>query len=462
MKCYPTYRVSDKEWIEEYPAHWTIIRNKYILREVETRSETGKETLLSLTKEKGLIPQAEYSDRGSSALTLVGYRLCMPGQIVMNKMQAWNGMFGLVKTPGLVSPDYTVLQPIHDINPEFLLYLFKTQKMISVFYQHSRGIGTGFKRLYTSDFGDISIALPPHIEQEAIVTFLEHMMGKIDRFVINKKRLIELLKKQKAAIINRALTHGLDPNVPMKPSGVEWLGQIPTHWEVKRAKYIFREINQRSETGLETHLSMSQKLGLVETNRIEEKTLQSETQEGFKLCHVDDLVLNRLKAHLGVFARATIPGLVSPDYTVFRLKVDANVQYFDALYKHPAYIAAFNKAVRGIVIGFLRLYTPEFNDIRTLFPPKEEQDRIIGFIQDKTAIIDRIISRANREIELIKEFRMKLISDVVTGKLDVRDVESSYQGRVGKLAYSVDKMINNTLVETQELEHLGESIYADN
>jgi len=296
-------------------------------------------------------------------------------------------------------------------------------------------------------------------EQEAIVTFLDRTLAMIDRFITNKKRLIELLKKQKIAIINRAVTQGLNPHMPMKPSGIEHIEEIPAHWEVKRAKYIFREINERSETGLETHLSMSQKLGLVETDRIEEKTLQSETQEGFKLCHVDDLVLNRLKAHLGVFARATISGLVSPDYTVFRLNVEANVHYFETLYKHPAYVAAFNKAVRGIVVGFLRLYTSEFYDIRTLFPPKEEQDRIMSFIRDETVKIDHIISRANREIELIKEYRTKLINDVVTGKLDVRGVELPEIEENNNLTLLDNETINDGLEDNEEL--IEEGIYAD-
>jgi type I restriction enzyme S subunit len=217
------------------------------------------------------------------------------------------------------------------------------------------------------------------------------------------------------------VTRGLDPAAPRKPSGVEWLGEVPAHWEERRNKYIFREVNNRSATGLETRLSMSQRLGLVESDRVDDKTLQAETAEGFKICQKGDLVLNKLKSHLGVFAQATIPGLVSPDYTVLRLITAANVRYFELLYKHPAYIGAFTKAATGIVVGFLRLYTSEFYNIRSPFPPLSEQNQIMQFIDTEAEKVNLAIAQAEREIELMQEYRTTLISDVVTGKVDVRE-----------------------------------------
>lgn len=271
-----------------------------------------------------------------------------------------------------------------------------------------------------AEFASLDLPVPPCHEQDAIVAFLDRKLAEIDSFIAAKRRLIALLQEQRAAIINRAVTRGLDPDAPMKPSGIEWLGDVPAHWEVIRNKVIFREVNDRSATGAETHLSMSQKLGLVPTTDIEEQTLQSESQEGFKICQVNDLVLNRLKAHLGVFARATMPGLVSPDYTVLRLKRKDQVRYFEMLFRHPAYIAEFNKAVRGIVVGFLRLYTPEFNDIYSVVPPLREQIEIIEFVDIESRSIEAAVFKAEREIELIKEYRTTLISDAVTGKIDVR------------------------------------------
>jgi type I restriction enzyme S subunit len=469
VRSYLTYKEPGQDGQEEYPAHWESIPLK---RLVSINSEVLSEDTASDFEilyidignviEGGIVAppaQLRFGEAPSRAR-----RIVKQGDTIISTVRTYLKAIALMQDsiPNLIaSTGFAVLSPKEDIYSKYLSYLVRGHTFIDQVSANSYGVS--YPAITPNRLGCLKIFLTKNKEEQiAIAAFLDHTLAMIERFIKSKKRLIELLKQQKVAIINCAVIRGLDPNVPMKPSGIEHLSEIPAHWEVKRAKYIFREINERSETGLETHLSMSQKLGLVETNRIEEKTLQSETQEGFKLCRVNDLVLNRLKAHLGVFARATIPGLVSPDYTVFRLKVDANVQYFEMLFKHPAYVAAFNKAVRGIVVGFLRLYTSEFYDIRTLFPPKEEQDRIMSFIREETAKIDYIISRTNREIELIKEFRTKLISDMVMGKLDVRDVELSNQGEVGNPALSDDKKIDETLEDTHDLERLEESVYADN
>ncbi len=200
-----------------------------------------------------------------------------------------------------------------------------------------------------------------------------------------------------------------------KDSGVEWLGEVPEHWEVKRGRYLFTETNERSLNGSETHLSMSQRYGLVPADQLTAKSLQSESYEGAKLCYTGDIVLNRLKAHLGVFAVAKQDGVISPDYSVFRLRqVGHQPQYFESLFKTPAYLTAFNKAVRGIVVGFYRLYTGDFFDIPFLVPPKSEQDRIVAFLDEKTAQIDALIAKKQRQIELLDEQKAILINRAVT------------------------------------------------
>src|SRR5258705_12059805 len=160
----------------------------------------------------------------------------------------------------------------------------------------------------------------------------------------------------------------LRPHPEMKASGVPWLGDVPSHWAVLRSKYAFREVDSRSTTGEETHLSMSQRLGLVPASQVE-KSLISESYIGGKLVEKDDLVLNRLKAHLGVFAYAKQSGLISPDYTVLRPAARANVRFFEFVLKSPACRAELRTRAKGIVEGFWRLYTDDFYDIRVPIPP---------------------------------------------------------------------------------------------
>lgn len=204
-----------------------------------------------------------------------------------------------------------------------------------------------------------------------------------------------------------------------KESGVPDLGEVPAHWKVIRNRFLFREQNERSLDGKETHLCMSQKLGLVPSNDFDDKTLQSESYEGARLCNHGDLVLNRLKAHLSVFSTAPCDGLVSPDYSVFRLQDSEMVpKYFEHLFKTPVYLSEFNRRVRGIVVGFYRLYSGDFNDVKALCPPIEEQKRIIEFLDRTTTEIDRAIAQKQRIIELLQEQKAILINQAVTKGLN--------------------------------------------
>jgi len=269
----------------------------------------------------------------------------------------------------------------------------------------------------------VAAPLPPLSEQRVIAGFLDAMDEKITRFIAARRRMIALLEEQKQAIITQAVTRGLDPDVPLKPSGIDWLGDIPVHWEVKQSRYVFREIDARAPDDSLPRLSMSQKHGLVPTDRVESWRMQSESGIGAKVADAGDLVLNRLKAHLAVFAMSPSKGTVSPDYTVLRPSRDVCVRYFEALYRTPMYRAQFFIRTKGIVEGFWRLYTDSFYAIPAAIPPLSEQQAIVKHLDAVAADTSQVSDRAKREIELMQEYRTRLISDVVTGKLDVRGVE---------------------------------------
>jgi len=252
------------------------------------------------------------------------------------------------------------------------------------------------------------------------VRFLDWANGRLERAIRAKRKVIALLNEQKQAIIHRAVTRGLDPSVPLKPSGIPWLGEIPAHWEVRRAKYLFREVDSRSEKGAETHLAMSQKLGLVPSTLVQ-STLRSQSYAGGKLCREGDLVLNRLKAHLGVFAVASQDGVISPDYTVLRQQIMADADYYASLLRSSGCRGELRKRAKGIVEGFWRLYTDDFYNICLPAPPISEQQQILSKIALQTRAQDTAISRLEREINLLREYRTRLVADVVTGKLDVRE-----------------------------------------
>jgi len=424
LKPYPAYKDSGVPWLGEVPEHWEVRRLKYVLREHDTRSPDGSEQLLRVSQYTG-VTQRKREDGGDEpdtrAVSLVGYKCVEPNDLVVNIMLAWNGSMGVSQFRGIASPAYCVYRIAAGAHAWYFHYLLRSPTYKARIKAVSTGVVESRLRLYTDDLYRLEALLPPLPEQAAIVRFLDHVDRRIRRYSRAKQKLIKLLEEQKQAIIHRAVTRGLDPNVRLKPSGVEWLGDVPEHWEVKRCRYLFREVDKRSADGSEQHLSMSQRLGLVPSHLVENRTLVSESYAGGKLCAAGDLILNRLKAHLGVFALAQHSGVISPDYTVLRPIEPDGAEYFEQVLRSPACRRELRIRTKGIVEGFWRLYTDDFYDIRLPVPPAEERCAIIAYNRSATTGIDRGVAAANREIALLREYRTRLIADVVAGKLDVRE-----------------------------------------
>ena len=332
LKPYPIYKESGLSWLGNVPEHWEILPLRGLLVERKEKNDPIKTAnILSLSLQSGVIPYADKKPGGNKAKDdLSAYMLAYPGDIVLNSMNVVVGSVGLSKYFGAVSPVYYMLHPRHSHDlVEFFAAIFQA----SVFHRSLFGLGNGILVIQSKTSGKLNtirmripmtklrrvqLPHPASKEQIAIVRFLNWANGSLERAIRAKRKVVVLLNEQKQTIIHRAVTRGLDPSVAFKSSGVRWLGNIPQHWEVMRSKYIYREVDNRSAAGKEAHLSMSQKFGLIPSSQIEEKRLVSESYAGAKLCEKGDLVLNRLKAHLGVFALAPGRGLVSPDLHYLR------------------------------------------------------------------------------------------------------------------------------------------------
>lgn len=420
LKPYPEYKESGVRYAPSIPSSWRTLRNGSLFQQ---RNDTGHPELpvLEVSLKTGVrVRDFENSNRKQVMSDFSKYKRAAQGEIAYNMMRMWQGAVGVAPVDGLVSPAYVVARPMNGVDSEYYSRLFRGELYKGEIDSASRGIVKDRNRLYWEQFKQIWSLVPPPEEQGAIVRFLDHANRKIDGFIRAKRKLIALLNEQKHAIIHRAVTRGLNPDVPMKPSGLDWLGDIPAHWEVLRAKFIFREEDTRSTTGQETHLAMSQKLGLVPSDQVQ-STLRSDSYVGGKLCEAGDLVLNRLKAHLGVFAVARQSGVISPDYSVFRIRGDVAPNYFESVLKSPACRRELRIRAKGIVEGFWRLYTDDFYDIRLPVPPVKEQENIMLSIREATGELNTAITRTEREISLMQEYRTRLTADIVTGKLDVRD-----------------------------------------
>lgn len=420
LRPYDEYKKAKQKWLGVVPKHWKQSKAKRIFDETSIKNCPAEE-LLSATQNKGVIPRSMLDTRVVMPTgNLETFKLVQEGNFVIS-LRSFQGGLEYSKYRGIVSPAYNILEEKLHQNRMYYKHLFKSHDFIGELQRNVTGIRQG-KNIDVNDFKEIVLPIPPLEEQEQIVKYLDNILAKINKFIKAKKKLVAVLKEQKQAVINEDVTKGIKPNVKMKRSGIEWLGEIPEHWDVRRCKFLFSEVDNRSVFGNETHLSMSQKHGLVPDNELEERRLLSENYIGAKICQKDDIVLNRLKAHLGVFALSPQTGVVSPDYTVLRPNKFIYPKFAEYALKSQACRGELCKRVKGIVMGFWRLYTDDFYNIVLPLPTYDEQKNIVGVIEEKLCAIDCIIIKAQQEIDLITEYRTRLISDVVTGKIDVRHI----------------------------------------
>ena len=237
---YERYKDSGIEWLGEVPEHWEVEKGLRYLFETEDRSVKGDEELLSVSHLTGVTPRSEKNITMFMAESYEGSKLCDVGDIAINTMWAWMSALGVSKYRGLVSPSYGTYRQRKPerFNPTFLDHLIRTDVYRSHYTVNSTGITTSRLRLYPHSFLRLKFVCPPRDEQDRIVAFLDQKTAEIDALIAKKQRQIELLDEQKAILINRAVTRGLNPNAKLKPSGIGWIGDIPEHWEVKKIKYL--------------------------------------------------------------------------------------------------------------------------------------------------------------------------------------------------------------------------------
>ncbi|MDX9791966.1 MAG: restriction endonuclease subunit S [Kiritimatiellia bacterium] len=434
LQPYPEYKDSGLPWLGTVPRHWPVRRIKTVLRETDRRSTDGSGTLLSLTRVRGLIPHKDMTDKEHSARTLAGYKCYTPGQIVMNRMQAWSGMFGAGAIDGLVSPDYAVFDIVggHDI--KLVLERIKAPDLVGQFALESKGIGSGFNRLYTDRLGPIAISLPPPDEQAAIVRFLDHAHGRIDRAIRAKRKIITLLNEQKQAIIHRAVTRGLDPSVPLKPSGLPWLGDIPKHWKIWRLKFAASNIvdcphatPRYSDSGTYPAIRTADispgNVYVEKAKKLSQKDYlrwiaRLEPQEG-------DILYSREGERFGIAAcvPAGVKLCISQRMMVFRIASHHCPDFVMWLLNSVSTYRQALQDVMGATAPHVNIST--IKNYFLAMPAKQEQEQIVKHIESETRLLKVEISNLEREIALLREYRTRLTADVVTGKLDVRAAAAS-------------------------------------
>ena len=392
-------------WLEQVPVDWEIRRARYLVREVDIRSTRGSEVHLSMSQRLGLVPSTEIEERRLVSASYVGAKLCAPDDLVLNRLKAHLGVFARALQCGLVSPDYTVLRGIANaVSMAFVEYVLRSSACRIELRTRAKGLVEGFWRLYTDDFYQISLPVPPIAEQRAIVQFLDEVDRRIRRYVRAKQKLIRLLEEQKQAIIHRAMTRGLDPKVRLKPSGVDSLGNVPKHWSVKRLKWVTRlqrGYDLPADHRIPGPIPVVSSGGIIGTH-----------QEA--RCKGPGVVIGRYGSTDAVF-------FVEQDFWPHNTALF--VTDFHGNRPRWCYymLRAISKADHSSKSAVPGVDRKDLFEINVSAAPVSEQDSIIEGIETASGGLDSSIAVAQREIALLREYRARLIDDVVTGKLDVRE-----------------------------------------
>ena len=401
-------------WIGDIPKVWNIdtIGNLYTLRNEKVSDKDYPP--LSVTK-MGIVPQLETAaktDDGDNR------KLVRIGDFAINSRSDRRGSCGISAYDGSVSLINTVITPREQMNPRFYNWLFHSELFADEFYKWGHGIVDDLWTTRWQEMKRISIVAPSLSEQQKIASFLDCKCSEIDEMIALQEKIVEELKAYKQSLITETVIKGLNPDAKMKDSGIEWIGEIPVHWKICKNRYLFKE-NVRKCNGTEISLSLSQADGLIPTAEMKENAMKSSSYENWKAVKVDDIVLNRFKAHLGVLFRAKLEGMVSFHYGVYEAITELYPQYFEYLYHSDNYRYVYSIMSNGMVVGLQNLSNTNFYRVDCVVPTLEEQIQISEYLDTKCTEIDNLISIKLSKIDSLKEYKKSIIYEYVTGKKEV-------------------------------------------
>lgn len=442
---YPSYKDSEVEWLHEIPSHWKIVKAKRIFNEITIKNHPD-EPLLAATQTNGVILKSLYENTTVTATkNFETLKFVRKGDFVIS-LRSFQGGIEYSHYQGIISPAYTILEPQEDVVHNYYRYLLKSKHYISGLALLVTGIREG-QNIDTGKFKDSFLPLPSKEGQTAIANFLDFKLAKINRFILKKKQLIKLLNEQKAAIINQAVTKGLDPNAKMKSSGIEWLGDIPEHWEVRRLRFLLLPGDNGIKIGpfgsaIKSDIIHSKEFYISQGVKYfkiygQEHAIASDFNIGNK--YISEENYQRLSVYsltsgdiiitmMGTIGKSkVVPERVEDgimDSHLIRIGINSKTSsnYISFLINDSVCLSEnMRYESKGSIMSGLNskivksLYIP--------LPQIAEQQQIIDFIRKETTKINQTITTIEKEITLVEEYKTALIAEAVTGKIDLRDFE---------------------------------------
>ncbi|MFO0562451.1 MAG: restriction endonuclease subunit S [Polyangiales bacterium] len=452
LKPYPVYRASGLPWLDQIPEHWRVRRNGTLFTQ---RNETGfgELPILEVSLRTGVRVRDMDSGRKQIMSDREKYKRAARGDLAYNMMRMWQGALGVVPLDGLVSPAYVVAQPLPDADPTFYCELFRTPEYLREVDKYSRGIVADRNRLYWEGFKQIPSPWPSPDEQRAIVRFLHYADRRIRKYIAAKRKLLVLLEEQKRAIVHRAVTKGLDQRMPLRESGIEWLGQIPAHWNIRRLKdetqfqngFAFKPTDWKPE-GMPI-------IRIQNLNGSEEFNFSDREDIPARFVVAPGDLLFAWSGNVGTSFGSFIWDRPFKGYLnqhIFKLHgYSMNRMFFAYLLRGVT--AHVEEQSHGI-IGLVHVSKPELGAIRIPVPPEPEQREIADWIGQHTRRISDAVDHARRELSLLHEYRNRLTSDVVTGKFDVREAAARLPDEPGEALAAEDPLDDAEADETDEAD----------
>lgn len=434
MKRYPKYKNSGVEWLGKVPEHWDPVKIARLGRLTKANGGSKEDNVdsgIPCIRYGELYTTYEYVIRKSrtyiGADCLSAYTPIHHGEVLFAASgetfeDIGRSAVNLLQEAACCGGDVILLRPEVDLDPLFSGYALDS--MASRAQKTLMGKGYTVVHIYADQLRDLAIAVPPQSEQKTIGKVLERETARIDALIEKKTRFVELLKEKRQALITHGVTKGLGLNVKMRDSGVEWIGEVPAHWDIRRLGTLYREAIRPGDPGLPV-LSISIHDGITDEELAPEdrdrKVYLIEDRTKYKRVEPNDLAYNMMRAWQGAFGAVTVPGLVSPAYVVAHPMQPLRSAYIENLLRTPMAVEEMRRFSRGIADFRMRLYWEYFRDLKVCVPPIEEQDAILADLYRENAHMDRLGAATERSITLLKERRAALITAAVTGQIDLRE-----------------------------------------
>ncbi len=462
LKPYDQYRECEIEWLDTLPATWTVERAKWTLKKVDRLVRPGDEVVTCFRDGQVTLRKNRRISGFTEATAEIGYQGIRRGDLVIHQMDAFAGAVGVSDSDGKATPVYSVCVPVDDAMPEYYAALVREMSRKGWIEALAKGIRERSTDFRFETFKNLLVPIPPRSEQEAIIRFLVYLNRRIDRFVQSKRKLIALLEEQKQSVINQAVTKGLEADAPLKPSGIQWLGDIPAHWEVKpfvrlaieRADYR-GATPTKVESGVTLVTARNVKPGYIDYEISKEFVRHSEYATIMRrgLPRTLDILLT-MEAPLGNIALVDREDIALAQRLIrFRLDENEFAPKFAVLSLNAAYFQnqLLCRATGSTAQGMKASKLPQ---LLCVVPPPDEQVRIEQEVVARTSSIEAALTRTKSEIILIEEYRTGLISDVVTGQLDVRgaQVPDTYVGD-----RAIDELLGERVPEFEEEVEFAEA-----